>query len=223
MTETTSQSGGHSTTRFWLAVTFVIILIQIVSQYLMGRIWICECGYVKLFEAGVNTPGNSQHIFDWYTPSHIIHGFLFYGLGWLVMRRKPLTAKLALAALIEAGWEILENSPIVIDRDICRAPAGALQISIRDGHGLDDYGLLLRSPHACLADRPNRYRVRDPDGSHHPGQPDAQRRHARLADRGGEDLAGSPLIEKAQLASAFSIAGISWVSKLSGSKGPTFL
>lgn len=116
MTETTSQSGEHSTTRFWLAVTFVIILVQIVSQYLMGRIWICECGYVKLFEAGVNTPGNSQHIFDWYTPSHIIHGFLFYGLGWLVLRRKALTAKLALAALIEAAWEILENSPIVIDR-----------------------------------------------------------------------------------------------------------
>ncbi|PLK70220.1 hypothetical protein C0V73_16955 [Rhizobium sp. TH135] len=112
----TSQGSEHATTRFWLAVTFVIILVQIVSQYLMGRIWICECGYVKLFEAGVNTPGNSQHLFDWYTPSHIIHGFLFYGLGWLVMRRKPITAKLALAALIEAAWEILENSPIVIDR-----------------------------------------------------------------------------------------------------------
>jgi hypothetical protein len=110
------QGSGPSTTRFWLAVTFVIVLVQIVSQHLMGRIWICECGYVKLFEAGVNTPGNSQHIFDWYTPSHIIHGFLFYGLGWLVMRHRPLTAKLALAALIEAGWEILENSPIVIDR-----------------------------------------------------------------------------------------------------------
>ncbi|KPF57756.1 hypothetical protein IP85_12755 [Rhizobium sp. AAP116] len=99
-----------------MAVTFVIILVQIVSQYLMGRLWICECGYVKLFEAGVNTPGNSQHLFDWYTPSHIIHGFLFYGLGWLVLRKKPLAAKLALAALIEAGWEILENSPLVIDR-----------------------------------------------------------------------------------------------------------
>lgn len=116
MTETTSQSGEHSTTRYWLAVTFVIILVQVVSQHLMGRIWICECGYVKLFEAGVNTPGNSQHIFDWYTPSHIIHGFLFYGLGWLVMRNKPLTAKLALAAFIEAAWEILENSPVIIDR-----------------------------------------------------------------------------------------------------------
>ncbi|MGL4199323.1 MAG: DUF2585 domain-containing protein [Allorhizobium sp.] len=112
----TSQESDHSKTRFWLVVTFVIILVQILSQYLMGRIWICECGYVKLFEAGVNTPGNSQHLFDWYTPSHIIHGFLFYGLGWLVLRNKPLTAKLALAAFIEAVWEVLENSPIIIDR-----------------------------------------------------------------------------------------------------------
>ncbi|MBU2327548.1 MAG: DUF2585 domain-containing protein [Alphaproteobacteria bacterium] len=112
----TSQSNGNSTTRFWLAVTFFVILVQVVSQYLMGRLWICECGYVKLFEPGVNTPGNSQHLFDWYTPSHIIHGFLFYGLGWLIMRKKPIAAKLALAALIEAAWEILENSPLVIDR-----------------------------------------------------------------------------------------------------------
>lgn len=112
----TSQESDHSKTRFWLVVTLVIILVQILSQYLMGRIWICECGYVKLFEAGVNTPGNSQHLFDWYTPSHIIHGFLFYGLGWLVLRNKPLTAKLALAAFIEAVWEVLENSPLIIDR-----------------------------------------------------------------------------------------------------------
>lgn len=116
MTDTMSRAGDTSTTRFWLVVTAVIILVQVISQYLMGRIWICECGYVKLFEAGVNTPGNSQHLFDWYTPSHIIHGFLFYGLGWLIMRRKPLAARLALSALMEAAWEILENSPIIINR-----------------------------------------------------------------------------------------------------------
>jgi Protein of unknown function (DUF2585) len=116
MTDMTRRASDTSTTRFWLVVTAVIILAQVISQYLMGRIWICECGYVKLFEAGVNTPGNSQHLFDWYTPSHIIHGFLFYGLGWLIMRRKPVAARLALSALIEAAWEILENSPIIINR-----------------------------------------------------------------------------------------------------------
>jgi hypothetical protein len=77
---------------------------------------ICECGYVKLFEPEVNSPGNSQHLADWYTPSHIIHGFLFYGLGWLILRGKPLSARLSLAVLIEAAWEIAENSPLVIDR-----------------------------------------------------------------------------------------------------------
>jgi Protein of unknown function (DUF2585) len=116
MTDVSAPGNGRSSTRFWLIVTAVIILVQVLSQYLMGRIWICECGYVKLFEAGVNTPGNSQHLFDWYTPSHIIHGFLFYGLGWLLMRRKPVAARLALSALIEAAWEILENSPIIINR-----------------------------------------------------------------------------------------------------------
>jgi len=109
-------SDPGSSSRRWLIGAIVLFLLQITILYFMGRIPICECGYVKLWEGGVNTSGNSQHLSDWYTPSHIIHGFLFYGLGWLVMRRAPLTAKLSLAVLIEAAWEILENSPLIIDR-----------------------------------------------------------------------------------------------------------
>ena len=105
-----------SSSRRWLIGAIVLFLLQITILYFMGRIPICECGYVKLWEGGVNTSGNSQHLSDWYTPSHIIHGFLFYGLGWLVMRRAPLTAKLSLAVLIEAAWELLEKSPLIIDR-----------------------------------------------------------------------------------------------------------
>ncbi|MCJ7994536.1 DUF2585 domain-containing protein [Rhizobium cremeum] len=106
----------NSSTRFWLIVTGLLLLAQIVVLLGMGRIPICECGYVKLFEPGVNTPGNSQHIADWYTPSHIIHGFLFYLLGWAVLRRGSFGARLTLAVIIEAAWEILENSPIIINR-----------------------------------------------------------------------------------------------------------
>lgn len=106
---------GRST-RFWLTIAAVLVLVQIVTLALMGRIPICECGYIKLFEPGVNTAGNSQHIADWYTPSHIIHGFLFYGLAKLVLPRAPVGARLTLSILVEAAWELLENSPIIIDR-----------------------------------------------------------------------------------------------------------
>lgn len=116
MSASPGETTVHRSTVFWSVALAALILAQIVTLYLMGRVPICECGYVKLFEAGVNTPGNSQHIADWYTPSHIIHGFIFYGLAWAVLRRASFGARLTLAAVIEIGWEILENSPIIIDR-----------------------------------------------------------------------------------------------------------
>ncbi|MCV3767442.1 DUF2585 domain-containing protein [Rhizobium sp. TRM95796] len=99
-----------------LGLIALIILVQVIVERLMGRVWLCECGVVKLWEGEVHSSGNSQQIADWYTPSHIIHGFLFYGLGFLVLRRAPLSLRLGLAGLIEAGWELLENSPVIIER-----------------------------------------------------------------------------------------------------------
>jgi hypothetical protein len=99
-----------------LVLFAVILAVQIVAERILGRIWICECGTIKLWEGGVNTSGNSQHLADWYTPSHIIHGFLFYWFSWLLVRRWPLGFRLGLATLVEAGWEVLENSPTVIER-----------------------------------------------------------------------------------------------------------
>lgn len=111
-----SQVWPARSTSFWLTAVAAVIIAQIVSLYLMGRIPICECGYVKLFEPGVNTPGNSQHLSDWYTPSHVIHGFLFYLLGFAVLRKQSLGARLLLGTVLEVAWELLENSPMVIDR-----------------------------------------------------------------------------------------------------------
>lgn len=116
---TISEEGrcaGWGSPRLWIAVALALFLLQITVLYAMGRLPICECGYVKLWEGGVNSSGNSQHLSDWYTPSHIIHGFLFYGLAWLLFRRAPIAARLSFAVLVEAAWEILENTPMVIDR-----------------------------------------------------------------------------------------------------------
>lgn len=107
---------SRSSSLKWFGVAAALLLAQIVILYFMGRIPICECSYVKLFEPGVNTPGNSQHLSDWYTPSHIIHGFLFFGLAWLLFRKQPIAMRLSFAVLIEAAWELLENSPLIIDR-----------------------------------------------------------------------------------------------------------
>jgi len=105
--------------RFGPAATgaaIVLILVTAASILLaMGRPPICTCGYVALWHGAIDS-GNSQHLFDWYSPSHVIHGFLFYGAGWLLLRRLPLRFRLLIAVMIEAAWELIENSPMVIDR-----------------------------------------------------------------------------------------------------------
>jgi hypothetical protein len=83
----------------------------------MGHPLICKCGYVKIWYGGRGDSQMSQHLTDWYTYSHILHGIIFYWLLSVVFRgRLSVAARLVIASLIEGGWEVFENSPFIINR-----------------------------------------------------------------------------------------------------------
>jgi hypothetical protein len=110
--------GGKPSWHIPALLVAALLALQAVGLFIEGHSAICTCGYVKLWEGAVNSSGNSQHLSDWYSFTHIIHGMLLYALLHLMGRwaAPSLGAKLVLAVAIEAAWEVLENTAFVIER-----------------------------------------------------------------------------------------------------------
>ncbi len=102
--------------------TLVIFLASAAILFAMDRPPICACGTVKLWHGVVQSSENSQHLTDWYSPSHFTHGLIMFFLAWLLWDKwrllggAPARWALPIAVVVEAAWEIVENTPMVIDR-----------------------------------------------------------------------------------------------------------
>jgi len=100
-----------------VAVAVIVLMAAAASiELAMGRLLMCKCGHLRLWHGIVQSSENSQHISDWYTFSHVVHGIGFYALLWLTARRLPPGGRLLLAVFLEGLWEVFENTPFVINR-----------------------------------------------------------------------------------------------------------
>ena len=100
----------------WTVLGLLVVAVAAAILLAMGRNPICTCGTVALWVGERDSARTSQMLADWYSLSHIVHGLLFYAGLWLVARRCPVGARSVAALLIEASWEVAENTPSVIDR-----------------------------------------------------------------------------------------------------------
>jgi len=93
-----------------------MLVVAVIYLRWQGRVWWCQQHDYWPISLKVNSPHNSQHAFDAYSLSHVLHGVLFYGFFWLFRKRMDFRWRLVAATAVEIAWEVMENSPIIINR-----------------------------------------------------------------------------------------------------------
>ena len=98
------------------SIILAILGITIMAMRIEGRVWWCDCQTFRVWISNVWTPHCSQHLLDPYSITHFSHGLIFFSVLALLVPRMSLVWRLCIAIAIAAGWEILENSPLIINR-----------------------------------------------------------------------------------------------------------
>lgn len=96
------------------AMAAALLGIQIAVLHAYGQPLLAASGRIMLWVNDPFSPDTSQQLADWYSFSHIIHGFIFFGLLKLAAPRLGIGTRLLIAMCVEVGWELTENSPAVI-------------------------------------------------------------------------------------------------------------
>ena len=89
-----------------LLATCLVLLLMVTLLRAQGRLWLCACGYFEIWTSDTCSSDNSQHLFDPYSFTHILHGVLFFWLIALLFKRMRASWQLCLAILLEAAWEV---------------------------------------------------------------------------------------------------------------------
>ena len=110
----TIKSASLDTWLYALAVLGAALIGVTLFQW--GQPLICTCGYVQFWVGSVFSSGNSQHIADWYTLSHVVHGLLIVLLGRILLPTWSSQSLLVIAVVTGVAWEIIEHTDWVLNR-----------------------------------------------------------------------------------------------------------
>ena len=101
---------------YWIyGAAAALLALQIAVLHAFGQPFFAASGHLMLWVNDPFSPDMSQQLADWYSFSHIIHGFIFFGLLHLIAPRLPVVARLLIAMGIEITWEFVENTPATIE------------------------------------------------------------------------------------------------------------